>query len=96
MQDLSEKLKELEEKTNRLIELYSDLRDKNHLLEEENQELKQSINNQNKFSGETEGRDKTKDTEEAFIDTNKEKIKTKQIINEMMREIDKCLLLLDK
>lgn len=96
MTDLSEKLKELEEKTNRIIAVCSDLKNKTRLLEEENQRLKQIINKQNRFSEQTDNRGKTKEAYKAFIDTNKEKIKTKQIINEMMREIDECLLLLDK
>lgn len=33
---------------------------------------------------------------ETFIQYKEEQIQTKQIINEMMREIDRCLLLLEK
>ncbi|HRZ42696.1 MAG TPA: hypothetical protein P5228_08335 [Bacteroidales bacterium] len=33
---------------------------------------------------------------ETFIQHKEEQIQTKQIINEMMREIDRCLLLLEK
>ncbi len=95
MHPLSARILELEAGILRLTEANRKLRKQLEELMEERDILRQ----QNP-SGDGE----EKETEESiltpnpktFIQYDEDQIKTKQIINEMMREIDKCLLLLEK
>jgi regulator of replication initiation timing len=96
MSNLSEEIKALEKKLRILTERYQELKEDHRLMKEENKrltlinhELKDHIQN-------IAERDKTINLEKTFTKEQKETIKTKQIINEMMREIDQCLLLLDE
>lgn len=96
MRDLSIKIKELEEKAGRLVERYLNLRSEYQLIKEDNLNLKETINKQKLLIQQLDERDKTKHTLQTLEHHKEDPIITKQIINEMMREIDKCLLLLDK
>lgn len=84
------------EKTERLIELCSVLQEENELLKQENQSLNHLLNS---------GKDKSKELEEklrvlklakSFSETNEKNLDIKQKINDFVREIDKCIVLLKK
>ncbi len=96
MPSVTEQLSAVVEKTERLIELCGALQDENDLLKLENQSLHTALN---------ASKDKTKDVEEklrvlkvarSFSDTNEKSLDIKQKINEFVREIDKCIVLLKK
>ncbi len=96
MASVAEQLNKVVEKTERLIALCAALQEENDLLKLEseamNVALKASTN-------------KTKDLEEklrvlklakSFSETNEKNLDIKQKINEFVREIDKCIVLLKK
>ncbi|UEG52983.1 hypothetical protein LLH06_18720 [Mucilaginibacter daejeonensis] len=96
MPSVTEQLSAVVEKTERLIELCGALQEENDLLKLENQSLHTALN---------ASKDKTKDVEEklrvlkvarSFSDTNEKSLDIKQKINEFVREIDKCIVLLKK
>lgn len=93
---LAEQLSKVVEKTERLIELCAALQEENDLMKLENQSLKVAI---------AVSKEKNKDVEEklrvlklakSFSETNEKNLDIKQKINEFVREIDKCIVLLKK
>jgi regulator of replication initiation timing len=93
---LAEQLNKVVEKTERLIELCSALQEENDLLKLENEALKAAL---------TASKDKNKEFDEklrvvklakSFSETNEKSLDIKQKINEFVREIDKCIVLLKK
>jgi predicted KAP-like P-loop ATPase len=96
MSTTSDQLNSVIEKTNRLIALCGALQEENDLLKLENQSLSVALDT---------SRGKTKDLEEklrvlklakSFSETNEKTLDIKQKINEFVREIDKCIVLLKK
>ncbi|WP_299288704.1 hypothetical protein [uncultured Mucilaginibacter sp.] len=96
MSVVAEQLVKVVEKTERLIELCAALQEENELLKSENLALNTSL---------ADGREKNKELEEklrvlklakSFSETNEKSLDIKQKINEFVREIDKCIVLLKK
>ncbi|MEX8547919.1 MAG: hypothetical protein V5804_09975 [Mucilaginibacter sp.] len=96
MSVVAEQLVKVVEKTERLIELCAALQEENELLKSENLALNTSL---------ADGREKNKEMEEklrvlklakSFSETNEKSLDIKQKINEFVREIDKCIVLLKK
>jgi regulator of replication initiation timing len=96
MPSVTDQLSIVVEKTERLIALCSALQEENDLLKLENQSLSTALN---------VSKDKSKDLEEklrvlklakSFSETNEKSLDIKQKINEFVREIDKCMVLLKK
>lgn len=96
MSVVAEQLVKVVEKTERLIELCAALQEENELLKLENQTLNTQL---------TDGKDKNRELEEklrvlklakTFSETNEKSLDIKQKINEFVREIDKCIVLLKK
>jgi regulator of replication initiation timing len=96
MPSVTDQLSIVVEKTERLIALCGALQEENDLLKLENQSLSTALD---------VSRDKTKELEEklrvlklakSFSETNEKSLDIKQKINEFVREIDKCIVLLKK
>jgi regulator of replication initiation timing len=96
MPSVTDQLSIVVEKTERLIALCGALQEENDLLKLENQSLSTALN---------VSKDKSKDLEEklrvlklakSFSETNEKSLDIKQKINEFVREIDKCIVLLKK
>jgi len=92
----TEQLSQVIDKTERLIALCNALHEENDLLKLENQSLTVALNT---------SKDKSKDLEEklrvlklakSFSETNEKNLDIKQKINEFVREIDKCIVVLKK
>ncbi|MES2279246.1 MAG: hypothetical protein V4592_24655 [Bacteroidota bacterium] len=92
----AEQLNQVIDKTERLIQICGALQEENDLLKLENESLMVAFN---------ASKDKTKDLEEklrvlklakSFSETNEKNLDIKQKINEFVREIDKCIVLLKK
>ena len=92
----AEQLNKVVEKTERLIALCAAMQEENDLLKLENQSLAAALN---------ASKDKTKELDEklrvlklakSFSETNEKTLDIKQKINEFVREIDKCIVLLKK
>ena len=96
MPSVTDQLNIVVEKTERLIALCNALQEENDLLKLENQSLSAALD---------VSKDKGKDLEEklrvlklakSFSETNEKSLDIKQKINEFVREIDKCIVLLKK
>jgi regulator of replication initiation timing len=96
MPSVTDQLSIVVEKTERLIALCNALQEENDLLKLENQSLSTALD---------VSKDKGKDLEEklrvlklakSFSETNEKSLDIKQKINEFVREIDKCIVLLKK
>jgi regulator of replication initiation timing len=96
MPSVTDQLSIVVEKTERLIALCNALQEENDLLKLENQSLSAALD---------VSKDKGKDLEEklrvlklakSFSETNEKSLDIKQKINEFVREIDKCIVLLKK
>lgn len=96
MPSVTDQLSTVVEKTERLIALCGALQEENDLLKLENQSLNTALE---------VSKDKTKELEEklrvlklakSFSETNEKSLDIKQKINEFVREIDKCIVLLKK
>ncbi len=96
MSVVAEQLVKVVEKTERLIDLCTALQEENELLKFENQSLNTLLES---------GKQKTKDLEDklrvlklakSFSETNEKSLDIKQKINDFVREIDKCIVLLKK
>jgi len=96
MSNLSDEIKELRNKVGKLTERYLKLLSDHQALMHENQRMTKIINQLNEHFQQFEDKDKTNHTNKTLTTEKTETIKTKQIIHEMMREIDKCLLLLEE
>jgi regulator of replication initiation timing len=96
MPSVTDQLSIVVEKTERLLALCNALQEENDLLKLENQSLSAALD---------VSKDKGKDLEEklrvlklakSFSETNEKSLDIKQKINEFVREIDKCIVLLKK
>ncbi|MGI4727103.1 MAG: hypothetical protein ACRYGB_00905 [Janthinobacterium lividum] len=96
MSVVAEQLVKVVEKTERLIDLCAALQEENELLKFENQSLNTLLES---------GKEKNKDLEDklrvlkmakSFSETNEKSLDIKQKINDFVREIDKCIVLLKK
>ena len=92
----AEQLNSIIDKTERLIAICAVLQEENDLMKLENQSLIAALN---------ASKDKTKELDEklrvlklakSFSETNEKSLDIKQKINEFVREIDKCIVLLKK
>ena len=92
----AEQLNTIIDKTERLIAICAVLQEENDLMKLENQSLMAALN---------ASKDKSKDLDEklrvlklakSFSETNEKNLDIKQKINEFVREIDKCIVLLKK
>ncbi len=92
----AEQLTQVIDKTERIIAICNVLQEENDMLKLENHSLASALN---------ASKDKTKELEEklrvlklakSFSETNEKTLDIKQKINEFVREIDKCIVLLKK
>ena len=93
---LAGQLKHIIEKTERLVELCSSLQDENNLIKLENQSLKATIEGNKGKVQELEEKLRVLKLARSLEGTNEKTLDIKQKINEFVREIDKCIVLLKK
>ena len=96
MASVADQLNKVVEKTERLIELCSALQEENDLLKLENQALNSALKLSKDKSDELEQKLKVIKMAKSFSETNEKTLDIKQKINEFVREIDKCIVLLKK
>jgi regulator of replication initiation timing len=96
MQSTAEQLNKVVEKTERLIALCAALQEENDLLKLENQSLGVALNASKDKGKELEEKLRVLKLAKSFSDTNEKTLDIKQKINEFVREIDKCIVLLKK
>jgi len=93
---LAEQLNIVVEKTERLIELCGALQEENDLLKLENESLKVALAISKEKNKEFEEKLRVLKLAKSFSETNEKNLDIKQKINEFVREIDKCIVLLKK
>ncbi len=96
MPSVTDQLSIVVEKTERLISLCVALQEENDLLKLENQSLNTALNVSKDKSKELEEKLRVLKLAKSFSETNEKSLDIKQKINEFVREIDKCIVLLKK
>ncbi len=96
MSVVAEQLVKVVEKTGRLIALCSALQEENELLKFENQSLNTMLESGKEKNKELEDKLRVLKLAKSFSETNEKSLDIKQKINEFVREIDKCIVLLKK
>lgn len=96
MSVVAEQLIKVVEKTERLIDLCAALQEENELLKIENQSLNTLIESGKQKNRELEDKLSVLKLVKSFSETNEKSLDIKQKINEFVREIDKCIVLLKK
>lgn len=96
MSVVAEQLDKVVEKTERLIELCTALQEENELLKLENQSLNKLFESGKEKNKELEDKLRVVKLAKSFSETNEKSLDIKQKINDFVREIDKCIVLLKK
>ena len=93
---LTNQIDSIFEKTERLVELCATLQEENDLLNLENQSLKVAVDTGKMKVQELEEKLRVLKLARSLEGTNEKTLDIKQKINEFVREIDKCIVLLKK
>ena len=96
MSVVAHQLNNVLQKTSRLIELCSTLQEENKLLKVENQRQQAAILNLKNKETELEEKIRVLKLAKSIEGTSEKTLDIKQKINEFVREIDKCVVLLKK
>lgn len=96
MADLTQTLEGIQQKASHLLELCDALKEENELLTKENERLSQVAASQLSGNKELEEKLRIIKMAKSFSDTNEKTLDIKEKINEFVREIDKCITLLNR
>lgn len=96
MSVVAEQLVKVVEKTERLIGLCAALQEENELLKFENQSLNNLLESGKQKNKDLEDKLRVLKLAKSFSETNEKSLDIKQKINDFVREIDKCIMLLKK
>lgn len=93
---VAEQLDSVLHKTARLIELCNALQEENDLLLQENQSVKAALTNSKNKNSDLEEKLRVLKLAKSIEGTSEKSLDIKQKINDFVREIDKCVVLLKK
>ncbi|MFD0939492.1 hypothetical protein [Pedobacter boryungensis] len=96
MSSVADQLNNVLQKTARLIELCSALQEENDLLKLENQQTKEALNAAKIKHTDLDEKLRVLKLAKSIEGTSEKTLDIKQKINEFVREIDKCVVLLKK
>jgi hypothetical protein len=96
MTSVAEQLNSVLQKTTRLIELCNALQEENDLLKLENQFIKTNLDTAKSKNTEMEEKLRVLKLAKSIEGTSEKTLDIKQKINDFVREIDKCVVLLKK
>lgn len=96
MSSVANQLDSVIQKTARLIELCNALQEENDLLLKENEFVKSALTNAKNKNTELEEKLRVLKLAKSLEGTSEKSLDIKQKINEFVREIDKCVVLLKK
>ncbi|MDB5021210.1 MAG: hypothetical protein JWQ28_2337 [Pedobacter sp.] len=96
MSSVAEQLNSVLHKTARLIELCNALQEENDLLKQENQSVKAALTISRNKNTELEEKLRVLKLAKSLEGTSEKSLDIKQKINDFVREIDKCVVLLKK
>ncbi len=96
MSSVASQLDNVLQKTNRLIELCNALQEENELLKAENKQTKLALETAKNRGLELDEKVRVLKLAKSIEGTSEKTLDIKQKINEFVREIDKCVVLLKK
>ncbi|NRF39854.1 MULTISPECIES: hypothetical protein [Pedobacter] len=96
MSSVADQLNSVLQKTTRLIELCNALQEENDLLKLENQSVKVALDTSKVKNNELEEKLRVLKLAKSIDGTSEKTLDIKQKINDFVREIDKCVVLLKK
>lgn len=96
MSEISEKLNTVVERTHKLVEFAQALQEHNDLLSLENTNVKNALQTSENKCKEVDEKLRILQLAKSFEGTNEKTLDMKQKINDFVREIDKCIVLLKK
>ena len=96
MSSVADQLTSVLQKTARVIELCNALQEENELLKLENESVKFTLNTSKKMNMELEEKLRVLKLAKSIEGTSEKTLDIKQKINDFVREIDKCVVLLKK
>jgi phage shock protein A len=96
MSSVAEQLNSVLHKTARLIELCNALQEENELLKQENTAVKSALNTAKTRNSDLDEKMRVLKLAKSIEGTNEKTLDIKQKINDFVREIDKCVVLLKK
>lgn len=96
MSTVADQLDSVLHKTARLIELCNALQEENDLLKQENESIKAALTSSRTKNAELEEKLRVLKLAKSLEGTSEKSLDIKQKINEFVREIDKCVVLLKK
>jgi len=96
MSSVAEQLNSVLHKTARLIELCNALQEENDLLKQENTAVKSALNAAKVRNSDLDEKMRVLKLAKSIGGTNEKTLDIKQKINDFVREIDKCVVLLKK
>ncbi len=96
MSSVADQLNSVLQKTARLIELCNALQEENDLLKLENQSVKKALDGSKSKAADLEEKLRVLKLAKSIEGTSEKTLDIKQKINEFVREIDKCIVLLKK
>nr|WP_068891350.1 hypothetical protein [Pedobacter panaciterrae] len=96
MSSVADQLNSVLQKTTRLIELCNALQEENDLLKLENQSVKVALDTSKSKNTELEEKLRVLKLAKSIEGTSEKTLDIKQKINDFVREIDKCVVLLKK
>ena len=95
MEDLSTYISGLTERVELLVGNQSVLKDENHELKSRNQELEEMITDQKNVLSQLEEQNKVVKIANAVTDDEDDRKEQRKRLNELVREVDKCIALLN-
>jgi hypothetical protein len=96
MSVIAKKLDQVLDRTQKLVELSKALQEQNDLVNLENQSLKVALESSENKRKEVEEKLRVVKLAKSLEGTSEKTLDIKQKINEFVREIDKCIVLLNK
>ncbi len=96
MSVIAKKLDQVLDRTQKLVELSKALQERNNLINLENESLKVALETSEKKKNELEEKLRVMKLAKSLEGPSEKTLDIKQKINEFVREIDKCIVLLNK
>ena len=96
MSNLSHTLENIQQKTTHLVAICDTLKEENSVLTSENERLSELVEKQLHSTKELEEKLRIIKMAKSFSETNEKTLDIKEKINEFVREIDKCISLLNR
>ena len=93
---LSTKVGSIQEKVGKIIRLHEDVKSQNYKLQQEKEDLAKMLEERKRELESLQEKNKTIKLAKSLLNTNEDSHEVKLKINEMVREIDKCIAFFNK